>query len=94
MMIVLYMALLLVGAWLSYRNRINEVWYKRLEPIQMWCLYFLLVVMGMRIGSDREILSAFFQIGLHASVFAVFSVAGSVLVVYGMLRMVGGRDDR
>ncbi|MDK2867379.1 MAG: hypothetical protein PWP51_553 [Clostridiales bacterium] len=94
MTIVLYMSLLIVGAWLSYRNRIKETWYKRLEPIQMLCLYFLLVIMGMRIGSDREILNAFFQIGFHASVFAFFSVAGSVLVVYGVVRMIGGRNDR
>jgi uncharacterized Tic20 family protein len=94
MTIVLYLTLLSIGAWLSYRNRINDRWFKRLEPIQMMCLYFLLVIMGIRIGSDREILRAFLQIGLHAAVFAVLSVAGSVLVVFGMMRAMEGRNDR
>ncbi len=79
--ILLYLGLLIVGGLLSYKGLVHKELYHRLDIVQLICLFALLFTMGLRIGMDDKVIDAFAQIGLHASIFAAFTVIGSVLFV-------------
>lgn len=79
--ILLYLGLLIVGGLLSYKGLVHKELYHRLDIVQLICLFVLLFTMGLRIGMDDQVIDAFAQIGLHASIFAAFTVIGSVLFV-------------
>lgn len=82
--ILLYLALLILGGLLSYKGLVHKELYHRLDVIQMICLFALLFTMGLRIGMDDEVIRAFGQIGLHATIFALFTVAGSIFAVFAL----------
>lgn len=79
--ILLYLGLLIVGGVLSYKGLVHKELYHRLDIVQLICLFALLFTMGIRIGMDDKVIDAFAQIGLHASIFAAFTVIGSVIFV-------------
>lgn len=79
--ILLYLGLLILGGLLSYKGLVHKELYHRLDIVQLICLFALLFTMGLRIGMDDKVIDAFAQIGLHASIFAAFTVVGSVLFV-------------
>jgi len=80
--VLLYLALLIVGGFLSYKGFIHKQLMDKIDKLQLACLFILLFIMGMRIGMDDKIISAFAKIGVHAVIFSVFTVAGSILVVH------------
>ncbi|MBM7562057.1 LysO family transporter [Fusibacter tunisiensis] len=93
--ILLYLILLLAGGFLSYKGLVPKKLYHRLDVVQMICLFALLFTMGLRIGMDDAVIGAFAEIGMHATLYAVFTVAGSIIFVYmfrkGWMRMRGGK---
>ncbi|MCA0385012.1 MAG: lysine exporter LysO family protein [Firmicutes bacterium] len=85
--ILLYLALLIVGGFLSYKGWIHQGLSNKIDKLQLACLFVLLFVMGLRIGMDDRVLDAFAQIGLHAILFGIFTIIGSVLTVHLMLKV-------
>ena len=85
--ILLYLGLLIIGGFLSFKGLIHKQMMNRIDKLQMACLFALLFIMGLRIGMDEEIVKAFGQIGLHAILFAAFTIAGSVLMVHLFVRV-------
>lgn len=79
--IVLYLGLLILGGLLSYKGLVHKELFHRLDMVQLICLFVLLFTMGLRIGMDDKVIEAFAQIGFHASIFAAFTVIGSVFFV-------------
>mgnify|MGYP000858769715 CR=1 FL=1 len=80
--ILLYLALLIVGGFLSYRGWIHKGLSEKIDKLQLACLFALLFVMGIRIGMDDRVIEGFAQIGLHAILFGISTIVGSVLMVH------------
>lgn len=89
--ILLYLGLLIVGGVLSFKGLIHKNLMDKIDKLQLACLFTLLFIMGLRIGMDDQIIKAFAEIGLHAVLFAIFTIAGSVGVVHLLLRVFKGK---
>ncbi|MBF4692977.1 DUF340 domain-containing protein [Fusibacter ferrireducens] len=80
--IFLYLLLLIVGGFLSYRGVVPRKLFDKLEHIQLICLFILLFAMGLRIGMDDRVINAFLKLGIHATLFALVSIFFSILTVW------------
>lgn len=79
--ILLYLFLLVLGGYLSYKGLIWKALSEKIDKLQLLCLFVLLFIMGLRIGMDDRVLDAFAQIGLHAVLYGLATVLGSLLMV-------------
>lgn len=91
--ILLYLCLLLLGGFLSYKGWIWKSLYEKIDKLQMLCLFILLFIMGLRIGMDDRVLDAFAQIGLHAILYGIATVIGSLLMVRILLHFFRRRSN-
>lgn len=80
--ILLYFGLLALGWFLSNKGYIHEKLMSKISGIQSLFLFILIFIMGIRIGMDEHVISSIGQIGIMAAVFAVVTVAFSVLFVH------------
>ncbi len=96
MNILLYIAIMLFGAFLGNRKLIPRVLMKKMDTIQFLCLLLLLFIMGVSIGLDEEVIRSFGTIGVQGIVFAlasiIFSIAGVRLIAAKVLTK-GGEDQ-
>lgn len=81
MRILLYIAIILIGAVMGYQNMLSSKLKDRLSQIQTWCLLALLMIMGINIGMNKEIAGIFFKLGYQGIVLALFSILFSILGV-------------
>lgn len=81
MNILLYIVIMLFGAFLGNRKLIPKVLMKRIDSIQFLCLLLLLFIMGVSIGLDEEVIQSFGTIGVQGIVFALFSIFFSIIAV-------------
>lgn len=79
--ILLYLFLLILGGFLSYKGLIWKALSEKIDKLQLICLFILLFIMGLRIGMDDRVLDAFAQIGLHAILYGIATVIGSLIMV-------------
>lgn len=81
MRILLYVLIILTGAWIGSKGRLNTIVLKNLSKIQYACLLLLLFIMGVNIGINKEIISTFGKLGIQAMVLALLSVIFSIIAV-------------
>ena len=67
--------------------------YKWVPKVQMAAVAILIFTMGARIGADKDIIAGIGSIGLTSFVLTVFSIMGSVLMVF-ILRKLLNTDKR
>lgn len=79
--LVLYLAILIFGAFIGFKGLASEKIHRRMNLIQTLCLLFLLFVMGIRIGVDKDVISSFGKLGYQAVVISIFSIGLSVVLV-------------
>lgn len=91
--IILYLALLIIGGFLSYRGWIHKGLSDRIDKLQLACLFLLLFIMGLRIGMDERVIKAFAQIGFHAVLFGFFTILGSVICVHLMIKLINRKGE-
>jgi len=96
MNILLYIAIMLFGAFLGNRKLIPKVLMKKMDGIQFLCLLLLLFIMGVSIGLDEEVIRSFGTIGVQGIIFAlassVFSIIGVRLIASRVL-VKGGEEQ-
>jgi predicted tellurium resistance membrane protein TerC len=80
--LLLYIGVILLGAFISYKGKISEKILDKLNIIQTLCLLFLLFIMGIKIGIDEKVISSFFNIGFKAIIMSIFTVGFSILFVF------------
>jgi hypothetical protein len=80
--ILLYLILLIAGGLLSYKGFIHKNLVKKAGSIQLFFLYILIFIMGLRIGLDRKIIEAIYSIGFKAFIYAISTVLFSVGAVF------------
>ncbi|SKC69616.1 LysO family transporter [Maledivibacter halophilus] len=81
MKILLYIMIILLGALFGYKDLVSEKIFSKISTIQYICLLFLLFVMGIKIGINKEVLSSFHKLGFSAIIISIFSIGFSVLGV-------------
>lgn len=80
--VLFYFGLLTVGWFLSNKGYIKEKLLEKISHIQSIFLFFLIFVMGIRLGMDKQVVASIGQIGIKAFVFAFFTAGFSVVFVY------------
>ena len=81
MRILLYIAIIFVGAYLGAGGKLSGKITDKLSKLQFASLLLMLFVMGINIGVNDEVVNGFYKLGLQAIVLAVFSIAFSILFV-------------
>ncbi|ABR48622.1 conserved hypothetical protein [Alkaliphilus metalliredigens QYMF] len=89
MNILFYLIILVLGATVGYKKLLSEQSLEKLSKLQNVALLFLLFIMGINIGLDRDIIASFGVIGFQAVLLAVSSIIFSVIGV----RLVSKRID-
>jgi uncharacterized membrane protein YbjE (DUF340 family) len=79
--ILLYVVIILIGAFIGNRGKLSDMVVKNLSKIQFACLMLLLFIMGVNIGINEQIISSFGKLGLQALVLALSSVVLSIAAV-------------
>lgn len=92
--LLLYIALLLLGMFLSRKKLFGHRVYDSMEKIQMGCLMVLLFAMGMNLGMNDEILNSFAAIGIKGILFGLITIVFSVLFVFISNRLFIGKRGR
>lgn len=78
MRIVLYILIILAGAFISSRGLLNEMVEKNLSKLQYACLLLLLFIMGVNIGINDQIINTFGKLGMQAIVLSLASILLSI----------------
>lgn len=87
--IILYVAIILVGYFITKKGLIPKFIDNKVEMLQSFSLFFLLGMMGYKIGADRELLSKFHILGINSVIITICAIIGSVLLVHIVYR--GGK---
>ena len=80
--VLIYLVLLIIGGILSYKGLIHQKLIRKAGSLQLFFLYVLIFIMGLRIGLDREIVDAIYSIGLKAGIYAVATITFSAFMVF------------
>lgn len=94
MQILLYILIIVIGAIIGSKGKTSKKIDNNLVAIQNGCLFFLLAVMGYKIGSNNDILSNFHRIGFEAFIISVSCIAFSILFVKLFFNMSGDKNDK
>ena len=94
--LLLYLAILIFGAFIGFKGLASEKLHGKMNLIQTLCLLFLLFIMGIRIGVDKDVISSFGKLGYQAVVISIFSIVFSVVLVKAIRKYIvseekGGR---
>lgn len=92
--LLLYLGILILGAYIGFKDKISDKLKGQLNNIQNICLLFLLFIMGIKIGIDENVISSFFNIGLKALVISIFTVSFSILGVFLVSKFILGKRDK
>lgn len=76
-----YLIVLAIGCLIGSKVPMKDNHHQKLVTIQSIALYFLLFIMGAKVGMDKDMLRSFGKIGLQGTTIALFSVIFSVLGV-------------
>ena len=87
--IILYVAIILVGYFITKKGLIPKFIDDKVVMLQSFSLFFLLGMMGYKIGADRELLSKFHILGINSVIITICAIIGSVLLVHIVYR--GGK---
>ncbi len=81
MRILLYIAIIFIGAWLGGGGKLSQSFIGKLSKLQFASLLLLLFIMGVNIGVNEALINGFYKLGFQAIILAVFSIAFSILFV-------------
>lgn len=76
-----------IGGVVGRHLKKKEITIKGYSTIQSITVFILIFFMGTKIGSDERILDSIKDIGVSAVVVTIATMAGSVLLVYGLRKL-------
>ena len=79
--ILIYICIILFAVFLVRKKLFPEKLLKKISLLQSLSLYFLLVAMGYKIGSDDRLISNLHILGMKALVVSVFAITFSIVFV-------------
>ena len=92
--LLLYLGILILGAYIGFKDKISEKLKSQLNNIQNICLLFLLFIMGIKIGIDENVINSFFYIGLKAFIMSIFTVGFSIIGVLFVSKFILEKRDK
>lgn len=87
--LLLYIGMLALGVLVGSRKSVRSRKLPWLGRLQSVALIALIAVLGVEIGADDKVISSLGEIGLSALVITVFALAGSLLAVTLVRRLLG-----
>lgn len=88
-LIGLILLMLGLGIFIGSRPSIRTAPLPWLGKAQMVLLFLLIFVLGVNIGSDPEIVASLGELGLSALLVTLLAMAGSVVAVFLVRRLLG-----
>ena len=85
--LLLYIGMLALGVLVGSRKSVRSKDLPWLGRLQFIALIVLIAVLGVEIGADDKVISSLGEIGLSALVITVFALAGSVICVFLVRRL-------
>ena len=92
--LLLYLGILILGAYIGFKDKVSEKLKSQLNNIQNICLLFLLSIMGIKIWIDENVINSFFSIGLKAFIMSIFTVGFSIIGVLFVSKFILGKRDK
>lgn len=89
LMLCFYISIILVGYGIGVvmrKKQLNIEWLGKLMTV---AIILIVVLMGLRIGMNRDIISSFGSIGVMSLVLTVFIMAGSTGAVFIARKLLG-----
>ena len=87
--LLLYIGMLALGILVGSRRSVRSRTLPWLGRLQFVALIILIAIRGVAIGADDKVISSLGEIGLSALVITVFALAGSLLAVTLVRRLLG-----
>lgn len=87
--LLLYIGMLALGILVGSRRSVRSRTLPWLGRLQFVALIVLIAILGVEIGADDKVISSLGEIGLSALVITVFALAGSLLAVALVRRLLG-----
>lgn len=87
--VFLYMGLLFFGYFVGSRVRSHADKLGFMSKLLMSIVYVLVFIMGLRMGTNEQVTSNLGVIGLKAVIITICCVAGSMLAIFAMRKLVG-----
>ena len=87
--LLLYIGMLALGILVGSRRSVRSRTLPWLGRLQFVALIVLISILGVEIGADDKVISSLGEIGLSALVITVFALAGSLLAVTLVRRLLG-----
>lgn len=89
LMLCFYISIILVGYGIGVVVRKKQLNIEWLGKIMTVAIILIVVLMGVRIGMNRDIISSFGSIGVMSFVLTVFIMAGSTGAVFIARKLLG-----
>jgi uncharacterized membrane protein YbjE (DUF340 family) len=77
--VLLLMALGIIVGWIFHHKTILLQWISKFTN---WAIYLLLFLLGLAVGTNKEIIANFDKIGYLSIAITFFAVAGSILTAW------------
>ncbi|WP_243425331.1 LysO family transporter [Intestinimonas butyriciproducens] len=87
--LLLYIGMLALGILVGSRRSVRSRTLPWLGRLQFVALIVLIAILGVEIGADDKVISSLGEIGLSALVITIFALAGSLLAVTLVRRLLG-----
>ena len=87
--LLLYIGMLALGSLVGSRRSVRSRTLPWLGRLQFVALIILIAILGVAIGADDKVISSLGEICLSALVITVFALAGSLLAVTLVRRLLG-----
>ena len=79
--LLLYIGMLALGVFVGSRKAVRSRPCRWLGPLQSVALIALVAALGVEIGADDQVIASLGEIGLSALTITLFALAGSLLAV-------------
>ena len=79
--VVIYMIPLLIGALIGTQKAVRSRPLRWVDRLQFAALMVLVLALGVNLGANDDVISSLGEIGLSALIITVFALAGSILCV-------------
>ena len=88
-LLILYWAIMILFYFIASKLRAYEDKFGFIGSALNVVIYILVLIMGLRMGANEEVISSLSTIGVQAVFITVFTVAGSMLAVTAMRKILG-----
>lgn len=86
---------------MGYTLRTRSVFLARLKTINIWnskittwLIWLLLFMLGIEVGSNKQLISALPTLGVEAMVLSVFATLGSCALAWALWKTAKGGNER